>query len=446
MFLVFSQTKAQEWEFVGLDSLVIKQLYISGDTIFAGTVSRIDTGKISGVYRSINKGISWVRIDSSLGKRPVICLDVDLNSATIWLVKQLNNISPAGTLFKSTNQGEKWQLINQLEAITIDWLSISIFNNKEIYAKQFTYLTSGEYETIYRSLDGGNNWAEITFFPSSSHGRSMSFNLSSSDSNILYASVDDRMFDTYFYKSSNKGDSWNYISEPAAIEQELITDPNSPNRIFIFPGYHFTEDDGYAWIIADSGLNDVTSYLSFYIDPLDKTTFYNLRKDGLYFSKSNPIYWELVEGSDQLPLNIGSFGFIYQDIGQLRNIFIDTVSNVIYIGTAKGIFKKDLTTDVKEIENDSPIKFILNQNYPNPFNPITTITYQVPEKSFVTIKVYDVIGNLIKTLLDQEQYPGTYKKEFNAAELSSGVYFYVLTAITENGLRIRKGNKMLLIK
>lgn len=445
LFIITSVNKAQEWEFVGLDSLLIKQIFVSGDTIWTGTISRIDTSTISGVYRSINKGLSWVRIDSSLGKRPVICLDVDLKSATIWLVKQLNNISPAGTLFKSSNRGEDWQLINQLEAITIDWLGISIFNNKEMYAKQFTYITAGEYETIYRSLDGGNNWKEITFFPSSSHGRSLSFNLSSVDSNILYASVDDRMFDTYFFKSTNKGNNWLYISEPPAVEQELITDPNSPNSIFIFSGYHFTEDDGYSWSVADSGLADVTSYLSFYVDPLDKTTFYNLRKDGLFVSKNNPIQWQLVEESDSLPLNLGSQGFQNWDIGQLSNIFIDTLTKEIFVGTAKGIYKKDLVTSLNETQNDMH-SFVLNQNFPNPFNPVTTISYRIPEFSFVTIKVFDLLGREIETLVKEEKLAGEYQIQFFSKELPSGVYIYELNVITENGRRIREGKKMLLIK
>ncbi len=64
--------------------------------------------------------------------------------------------------------------------------------------------------------------------------------------------------------------------------------------------------------------------------------------------------------------------------------------------------------------------------YPNPFNPTTTIKYQVPELSFVTLKVYDVLGNEIARLMDEEKVAGSYEIEFDAAGLPSGIYFYRL--------------------
>jgi len=68
----------------------------------------------------------------------------------------------------------------------------------------------------------------------------------------------------------------------------------------------------------------------------------------------------------------------------------------------------------------------LYQNYPNPFNPTTTFNYEIPEISFVTIKVYDVLGNKIAVLVNEEKAAGIYEVEFNAAKLSSGIYFYIL--------------------
>ncbi|HMU44688.1 MAG TPA: T9SS type A sorting domain-containing protein, partial [Ignavibacteriaceae bacterium] len=67
----------------------------------------------------------------------------------------------------------------------------------------------------------------------------------------------------------------------------------------------------------------------------------------------------------------------------------------------------------------------LFQNYPNPFNPKTTIEYEVPEKSNVTIKIYDILGREIKTLVDnEEKVRWKYKVEFDATNIASGVYFY----------------------
>jgi len=78
-----------------------------------------------------------------------------------------------------------------------------------------------------------------------------------------------------------------------------------------------------------------------------------------------------------------------------------------------------------EIIPETPI---LYQNYPNPFNPITTIKFQIPELSIVTLKVYDVLGNEIGTLVNEEKPVGSYEVEFDATTLPSGIYFYRLQA------------------
>jgi pectate lyase len=94
-----------------------------------------------------------------------------------------------------------------------------------------------------------------------------------------------------------------------------------------------------------------------------------------------------------------------------------------------------------EIDINIVREFSLSQNYPNPFNPSTIIKYQIPEKSNVTIKVFDVLGNLVQTLIDEFKEPGLYELQFDGRNLSSGVYFYQL----KSGKFIQT-NKMILIK
>lgn len=106
-----------------------------------------------------------------------------------------------------------------------------------------------------------------------------------------------------------------------------------------------------------------------------------------------------------------------------------------------GSFVEGLVTDIKT-ENPSVIKdYRLNQNYPNPFNPSTTISFNIALKGFYSLKVYNSIGEEIATLINKELNAGTHKVNFNAAELSSGVYFYKL-----KGNEINLTKKMILMK
>ena len=88
-----------------------------------------------------------------------------------------------------------------------------------------------------------------------------------------------------------------------------------------------------------------------------------------------------------------------------------------------------------------PAEFSLSQNYPNPFNPSTSIKYSVPSNEYVSLKIYDVLGKEVATLVNQEMNAGIYEVQFDASQFTSGVYIYRL--ITED-LSISK--KMILIK
>ena len=75
-----------------------------------------------------------------------------------------------------------------------------------------------------------------------------------------------------------------------------------------------------------------------------------------------------------------------------------------------------------------PKDFSLSQNYPNPFNPVTIINYSVPERTHVLIKVYDTLGSEVAILVNKEKNAGSYSINFNASNISSGVYFYSIKA------------------
>ena len=100
-----------------------------------------------------------------------------------------------------------------------------------------------------------------------------------------------------------------------------------------------------------------------------------------------------------------------------------------------------LVTFTGNIRNEIPRNLGLEQNYPNPFNPATTIRYQLPLNSDVELSIYNLLGQKVATLVGKKQPAGNYQVEWNAAEFSSGVYYYKLT--TE---KFQKVKKMILMK
>jgi len=95
------------------------------------------------------------------------------------------------------------------------------------------------------------------------------------------------------------------------------------------------------------------------------------------------------------------------------------------------IKKNEVTTDVED--ETIPTEYSVSQNYPNPFNPSTTIKYAIPQQSFVRIKVYDIVGREVKTLVNTERSPGIYSVQWNGdnnygSKVSSGIYIYRVVA------------------
>ena len=96
---------------------------------------------------------------------------------------------------------------------------------------------------------------------------------------------------------------------------------------------------------------------------------------------------------------------------------------------------------IHKIGTDIPKQFTLMQNYPNPFNPVTTIEYRLPASNFVKLYVYDILGRIVKSLVNEKQEAGYYRVGFDGSNLASGIYFYRIQAGSYFETR-----KMLLIK
>ncbi|MDH3269350.1 MAG: T9SS type A sorting domain-containing protein, partial [Ignavibacteria bacterium] len=93
-----------------------------------------------------------------------------------------------------------------------------------------------------------------------------------------------------------------------------------------------------------------------------------------------------------------------------------------------------------------PNSFVLNQNHPNPFNPSTTISFSLPVESNVNIKLFNMLGQEVAQITEKDFQSGNHNVEFNAANLSSGAYFYILEAKGINGSIFKSTKKMLLLR
>jgi len=85
-----------------------------------------------------------------------------------------------------------------------------------------------------------------------------------------------------------------------------------------------------------------------------------------------------------------------------------------------------IMSDAQLIELASPVRFALEQNYPNPFNPSTTMSFAITKEGPVSLRVYDILGREVATLVNENRKPGQYTEQFNGNQVASGVYVYVL--------------------
>jgi hypothetical protein len=125
----------------------------------------------------------------------------------------------------------------------------------------------------------------------------------------------------------------------------------------------------------------------------------------------------------------GFFAATTDGAGKAIIVWEDTPSFNTNIYTQRVIIPNFITGTDEEPSVNLPSDFLLSQNFPNPFNPNTTISWQSPVGSHQTIKVFDVLGNEIATLVNEYKPAGRYEVEFNAEKLASGIYFYKLQAV-----------------
>jgi hypothetical protein len=158
--------------------------------------------------------------------------------------------------------------------------------------------------------------------------------------------------------------------------------------------------------LPDTPVNDVI----FYHPGVPTSTLLVATDVGVFISNTYGATWQ--ELADGLP-NTVAIHLDYNELG-----------NKLRIGThGRGVYETTIVTGVIDVVNNAPSQFRLMQNYPNPFNPSTNIRVEVADLARVTLKVYDVLGQLVATLFDGEKERGTYTLTWDAGGASSGIYY-----------------------
>jgi hypothetical protein len=145
------------------------------------------------------------------------------------------------------------------------------------------------------------------------------------------------------------------------------------------------------------------------------------RKDTVWISDGK---WMLKEVIASTNVDLTNFGFPVE--------FFVPGEMIILTNSPVGIIN---------YSSEIPGEYSLEQNYPNPFNPVTKIKYSLPESGFVTLRIYDIMGREVITLIKEAQNAGIYEASFDAADLTSGIYYYILSSGT-----FTETKKMMLIK
>ena len=180
-------------------------------------------------------------------------------------------------------------------------------------------------------------------------------------------------------------------------------------------GVYLSTNNGTSWAAVNNGLTN-TSVQSLAVSG---TNIFAGTQGGVFLSTNNGTSWTAVNHglTNTSVLSLAVSG---------TNIFAGTWGNDIFEAAISDLLNY---TDIGPTKTENTAQsYFLFQNYPNPFNPSTMINYSVPKSSMVTIKVYDVRGREVEKLVNEEKPAGIYSINFNASDLSSGVYFYKMQA------------------
>jgi len=355
------------------------------------------------IYRSIDGGDTWVRINNSM------------NVGYVWDLAVDGDIIYAGTeegVYKSNDNGTSWSLVG----LTGKDVRAFIIKDQSLYAGVWG-------QGVYVTNDKGENWVEFNGGLNHKEVQDLAID---SNGNLFAAT-----FGGGVYKHSESS-GWQQLNVGYPFVWTLgITSSDEIYAGTYGNGVMRSLNDGVDWYPANNAL-PATHIYSIRVDENDNV-FISSWMSGVYVLSST--------------LNKSASGDVWGSLGMnglgVSSLVVDNNAGVIYAGTSDGhIYRNGNPVSAVNPDKDIlPKEFVLEQNYPNPFNPSTTISFALPKQSNVKLIVYNSIGEEVAVLINGIMPAGYHKVNFNAADLSSGLYFYKI--ITGDFIDVKK---MMLIK
>jgi ligand-binding sensor domain-containing protein len=283
-----------------------------------------------------------------------------------------------------------------------------------------TNLLAGTSTGAFLSTDNGDRWSELSS-GLNAYVRCFVVAPTGTGGTNLFAGTDG----SGVFLSSDNGLSWSQVNSgltnPYVLS--LAADTNVAGVANLFAGtsgggVFLSTDNGASWTPVNSGLTKTTvwSFAIYHNDVVGTNPFAGTVGGGVFVTANNGASWTQL-----------GFGLTSVDIRAFA-----VSGSTLYAGTrGNGVWRRPLAemiTSVSMPPRELPMEFSLSQNYPNPFNPRTSFEFRVSSSEFVTIRVFDLLGTEVSTLVNDIRPAGLHKLSWDASGLPSGVYFYRLQA------------------